>query len=298
LNLESVTLGGTVLSLYTNPDSTTILRNVTWNQGQEGGSMSVFNSTFYQVSLQTQPGGEIDFANSLLAKGICHPTTYFTTPGKYVSLGGNVSDDSGCNLNAASDHVTDLSLGLASYGYNGGLVPTQALAFGSPAHGVGVAQYCEALDARGYTRATNTCDAGAYEYGGGSGALTANGMNGVYYDKAATGHYVTLQRIHDNGDIMVIWNTFDQHGNPAWIYGVGQITAKHIHVQMAQNLGGVLQVGGPAIGSTVRAWGTVDVDLTSCLLAQFNYQSSLPEFGSGHFPLTRLAIVADFGCSD
>ena len=112
-------------------------------------------------------------------------------------------------------------------------------------------------------------------------------MNGVYYDPAANGHYVSIQRIHDNGDVLVIWNTFDHKGNPAWIYGVGQITDKHIHAAMSQNLGGVLQVGGPAVGSTVRSWGTVDIDLTSCLLAQFNYQSSLFEFGSGQFPLTR-----------
>lgn len=67
---------------------------------------------------------------------------------------------------------------------------------------------------------------------------------------------------------------------------------------MSQNIGGVLQVGGPPKGSTVRAWGTVDIDLTSCLFAQFNYQSSLANFGSGQFPLTRLALVSDFGCSN
>ncbi len=123
-------------------------------------------------------------------------------------------------------------------------------------------------------------------------------MNGFYFDPDANGHYVSLQRIHDNGDIAIVWSTFDSNGNQAWVYGVGQLTDKRIHASMSQNIGGVLQVGGPPTGSTVRPWGTVDIDLTSCALAQFSYQSSLDGFGSGQFPLTRLAFVSDFGCSD
>jgi len=47
-----------------------------------------------------------------------------------------------------------------------------------------------ALDAHSYTRSAKGCDAGAYEFGAGSGAL--NGMNGFYYDPDANGHYVSI----------------------------------------------------------------------------------------------------------
>ena len=293
--LHNVSVVNAQLPLIQNSGQLEIYNSTFVNDGQ-----SSFNRTLIEAAAFGGSQGVGQIANSLFA-GFASPVcaTYGSVGSAALkSLGGNVASEGSCGFSSATNDVITQSPGLGSFGNNGGLVPTPALAYGSAAHGVSVAQYCEALDARGYTRAANTCDAGAYEYGGGSGALTANGMNGVYYDPAANGHYVSIQRIHDNGDVLVIWNTFDQKGNPAWIYGVGQITDKHIHAAMSQNLGGVLQVGGPAIGSTVRAWGSVDIDLTSCLLAQFNYQSSLPEFGSGQFPLTRLAIVTDFGCSD
>ena len=113
------------------------------------------------------------------------------------------------------------------------------------------------------------------------------------------GHYVSLQRVHDNKDVMVFWDTFDNQGNQAWIFGVGTLTSdRHIHASMYRNLGGVLQPGGPATGAKASAWGTVDIDLTSCAAAQFNYQSSLPDFGSGQFPLTRLAFESAINCGD
>ena len=179
-------------------------------------------------------------------------------------------------------------------------MPTVAIAYGNPAYRAGVAQYCEATDARGVTRNATNCDAGAYESGGGLGLMTANGMNGIYYVPGiANGHYVSVQRIHDNNDVMVFWDTFDSNGNPAWIFGVGTLTSdRHIHAPMYRNLGGVLQAGGPPTGAKASSWGSVDIDLTSCSAAQFAYQSSLPEFGSGQFPLTRLAFESAVSCGD
>lgn len=284
------------------------------------GNLEIYNSTFANNSARiTDPVTQASSAtflinsngllqrarvligNSLFAGNgtyVCNPSLpAWASPSDFVSLGGNVTTSAICGIPASSDKmVTDANL--AELGNHGGLVPTQAISGGSPAKGAGNPQYCEALDARGYTRSPHGCDAGAYEYGGGSGALTASGMNGVYYDPDANGHYVSLQRIHDNGDIAIVWSTFDANGNQAWVYGVGQLTDKRIHANMSQNIGGVLQVGGAPTGSSVRPWGTVDIDLTSCASAQFNYASTLDGFGSGQFPLTRLAFVSDFGCAE
>ncbi len=333
LTLDTVSFHDVVLHNFTSPVVSTIvtdsaaligntgnllLRNVTAANissstapsqvvGNAGGSLEIYNSSFVNTQFASSAGsaGSIvnlehpdDGSRARIVNSLFSGNSVAACDQPVKSVGGNFASDASCGFAIATGDTIGQGAGLATFGSNGGLVPTQALTYSSPARGIGIAQYCEALDARGYTRAATTCDAGAYEYGGGAGALTASGSNGVFYDAAADGHYVSIQRIHDNGDILVIWNTFDQSGNPAWIYGVGQLTDKHIHVAMAQNLGGVLQPGGPALGSKSRPWGTVDIDLTTCLLAQFNYQSSLSEFGSGAFPLTRLAIVADFGCSN
>jgi hypothetical protein len=331
LSLESVTLQGFAHTTFPGQfdegiivsEGSLTLRNVTATQISDtlinsSGTLEIYNSTFAHnaplnpYSTETLPllssypiGGSSDpfrvtIANSLFAGNtgpVCAAGDAISF-GRGSSLGGNVSDANICGLSAASGDKIVQSASLGTFGDNGGLVPTQAINGGGPAQGAGVAKYCEALDARGYTRAPNGCDAGAYEAGGGSGALTANGMNGVYYDPAANGHYVTLQRVHDNGDIVVVWNTFDNKGNQAWVYGVGQLSGKRIHVAASQNIGGILQLGGAPIGSTVRNWGTLDVDLNTCASAQLSYASTLDGFGSGTFPLTRLTVTQDFGCRD
>jgi hypothetical protein len=162
--------------------------------------------------------------------------------------------------------------------------------------GIGVAKYCEATDARGKTRPAGACDAGAYEADADAEPIVAGGINGTFYDSAADGHYVTIQHLQDY-NVFIVWTTFDRDGNPAWIYGVGEYTSAHqLHAEMSQNLGGRLQSGGPATGATVHAWGTVDIDMAGCNAGTLSYQSSLPEFGSGQFPLDRVASVNDLGC--
>jgi hypothetical protein len=212
------------------------------------------------------------------------------------SLGGNIVEY-GCPWLTAQDHqlsAPPIADGLAD---NGGLVPTARLeSWETYAIGVGIAKYCEATDARGRVRPAGACDSGSYELGAES--IASGGMNGLWFDAAADGHYVTIQRVHDDDTALVVWNTFDRSGNQAWIYGVGHVVGRHIHVEMSQNVGGHLQSGGAPTGSVARAWGTVDIDLTNCLDATMTYRSSLPGFGNGQFPLDRLAYISDFGCVD
>ncbi|HZX90593.1 MAG TPA: hypothetical protein VFE67_08125, partial [Rudaea sp.] len=164
----------------------------------------------------------------------------------------------------------------------------------------GVATNCEAADARGTVRnvaARGGCDSGAYEFGGGRGLLSESGMSGFFYDAAADGHYVTVQRL-DWSSTLVIWNTFDKNGQAAWIYAIGEVNGNHIHAQGAQNVGGVLQPGGAPTGSHGFVWGDIDIDLHNCFGGTFRYDSPLPNFGSGQFPLNRLAFLGDLDCSD
>ena len=296
LKLEAVSIEG----LYVNNDvgSTMTLRNVTLegNAIANFGSLDIFNSTLssYNASIVNNGAGSVVIANSvaqIMASDMC------AIAGAHVqSLGGNVVGRN-CAWTIASDVKTTSAPNLVLPQDNGGLVPTYALQSSSLARGAGVAAYCEATDARGLARLPGRCDAGAYEFDANSQNVTIGGMNGTFYDHLADGHYVTIQRLHDD-TVLVMWNTFDRNGNQAWIYGVGEANDRHIHVEMSQNTGGRLQPGGAATGSGAHAWGTVDIDFASCASATFSYQSSLAAFGSGQFPLDRLASFSDIGCVD
>ncbi len=46
----------------------------------------------------------------------------------------------------------------------------------------------------------------------------------------------------------------------------------------------------------LQDWGTMTLQLFDCRSGEFRYASSLPQFGSGSFALTRLAMINGLGC--
>jgi hypothetical protein len=212
------------------------------------------------------------------------------------SLGGNITNDPSCRLDGTNDRLV-ADAHLLDFGTHGGVVGTLALDYDSPAIGNGLLANCEATDARGLARGQNACDSGAYEVGGGNGKLSATGMSGLYFNAANNGHYVSIQRLAGNL-ALVIWNTFDENGTPAWLYGVGTVSGGQIHVeQVAQNVGGILHAGGGVSGATPTLWGTFDVNLSDCYTASLSYNSVLPQFGSGSTTLQRLAFLDGVNCA-
>jgi hypothetical protein len=290
-----------------------VFRNVTFVGNSLGGfpmlastgPIDIVHSTFALNEsstgglLATGSGGAVRVANSILSNTgsvICAAGP--TPAGTVISLGGNVASDSSCALDSAGDRIV-ADTGIGTFGDNGGLVNTVVLNGGSAAVHNGIAANCEGADARGTARnvaARGGCDAGAYELGGGRGLLSQGGMSGFFFDASADGHYVTVQRL-DIGSALVIWNTFDKNGQAAWIYSIGSVDGNHVHAQGAQNLGGVLQPGGAPTGSHGFVWGDIDIDFTDCLNGSFSYNSPLPNFGAGRFPLNRLAFLGDLDCS-
>ena len=263
-----------------------------------GGHVDVTNSTL-AVRDTAFASGTVTVGNSILthtsAVPLCTESDVF--PLVATSLGGNVLSDDSCGFNSASDRITN-DASFTDLGTHGGVVNTLELSYYSPARDAGLAANCAATDARGVARGTAHCSAGAYEYGGGAGQLSASGASGLYFDPAHNGHYVTIQRL-DWGDALVIWNTFDETGAPAWLYGVGTVNGKTIHVpQVSQNLGGKLQPGGAVIGSQETIWGSFDFTVSDCLSASLTYHSMQPKYGSGTVSFTRLALVQGLDCSE
>lgn len=269
------------------------------------GSVSMEQATVTLADQTAFNYGFVTASNSILISAsnpLCNITNLGSSleppisGGRATSVGGNIFSDDTCGFDTSSDRVVT-DAGLGDFGNHGGVVGTLALNYGSPAIGAGLAANCSAADARGVARGTDHCDAGAYEFGGGNGKLDASGISGIYYDAAHDGNYVTVQSL-DGGGALVIWNTFNEAGKPAWVYGVGTLSGNTIHVEnVSQNLGGVLQPGGVVLGSNETAWGSFDFTATNCLSATLKYQSANPLFGSGTITLTRLAFVEGLDCS-
>lgn len=128
-------------------------------------------------------------------------------------------------------------------------------------------------------------------------SLSAGGINGLYYNPNADGHYVYV--LETDFTTLVVWNTFDLDGNPAWVYGVGELQdGKVVAADTYLNRVGAFFPNGELEGPEVDHWGTLEVELVSCRKGTVRYQSELPEFGSGEFPIERLAFAQAIGCDE
>ena len=98
---------------------------------------------------------------------------------------------------------------------------------------------------------------------------------------------------------LIVWTTFDQDGNQAWVYGTGELVeGRSVIAETYINRNGGFSLDGEITPSEAEFWGTLEVDMTSCAKGLVRYTSQLPAFGSGQFPVERLAYVKQLGCVD
>ena len=134
----------------------------------DGGTLNITNSTFaYNRSAagggSVFSGGSTTLKNTIVANSPSDVNCAgaITNGGNNLQFGGLVADSCGATITIpASD-----PLGGNSLANNGGPTQTIALPAGSAAINAANPANCPAYDQRGYTR-VNTCDIGAYEYGG------------------------------------------------------------------------------------------------------------------------------------
>ncbi len=138
------------------------------------------------------------------------------------------------------------------------------------------------------------CDRGAYEIA--RKFLATGGINGLYFNPDADGHYVYIADTRFN--TMVMWTTFDARGEQAWIFGIAReaVAGRSLIADAYINRDGRVSLTGQFDPATSEPWGRLEVDLASCDEGDFLFASDLPGFGSGRFEIRRLAHVKRLGC--
>ena len=132
-----------------------------------------------------------------------------------------------------------------------------------------------------------------------SDALSEGGINGFYYNSAADGHFVYIMQT--DFTTLVVWNTFDSDGNQAWIFGTGDLTQNGrlvVAESYINRSSGYDPITSELADLEVEYWGQIEVNMSSCWEGTVSYESELPEFGTGVFPIRRLAYVKQLGCTD
>lgn len=202
--------------------------------------------------------------------------------GSVTSLGYNINDFAGCGWSSPGD-LNGVDPGVIwrpppnslDFPVARALMPTPA----GPAAGSGDCGYA--------------CERGAFRPA--PSLLASGGINGLYYNPEADGHYIQIQQT--DYLTLIIWNTFDRDGNHVWVYGTGQLTENNaIRAETYINRDVSLL---PGDGEPVaELWGIIDIEMQSCLDGYFAFDSELPEFGSGEFRIKRLGFIKQLGCTD
>lgn len=140
------------------------------------------------------------------------------------------------------------------------------------------------------------CDRGAVERI--PSTLTQGGLNGLYFNSEADGHYLYVAETEFA--VMVMWTTFDANGDQAWIFGIADRVRPNGRVlaQAYINRNGKVRLDGKVFPAESEPWGTLDLRMNSCGRGKLIYQSDQPGFGSGEFQFERLAEVDQVGCVD
>jgi hypothetical protein len=278
------------------------------------GSMTIASSSFkYAGSASSAPlnlidvrgTGSAEFANSVFA-GFAGEWCQ-----QAVSRGYNLNDAPDCEWSETGDLggvpagllwrpvEARWSTGFGPETLTNALVPLAASAAVDSAG----AAYCPSISLLNDNRVLTDgngdgqagCDRGAVELT--PIGLAEGGINGLYFDPEADGHYLYI--LQNDFNTLVVWNTFDPDGHPVWVYGTGELqNGRSLIANTYINRNGRVSLNGDIEPAQDEHWGSLEIDMTSCTNGTVGFDSDLPEFGSGQFSIQRLAYVKQLGCTN
>ncbi|KAA9130532.1 hypothetical protein F3N42_12640 [Marinihelvus fidelis] len=245
-----------------------VLRN---NQGALGDETGCLAN-----DLLATPGAETRVSNSIISSP-------YACEGSVVSLGYNTvrpnsqSPDGGCQFNGPGDRVAGALGGASRPGDVERIRQLNRFRFplasaegnlGNPEPSETSEASCELIDNRGYLRLENKCLRGAFD-----NRATPNlhpGLDGLWFDPENDGQYLRISH-YGPGNILLMWNSFDDLGQPVWVYGFGGSGGQTVTVDAFVNEG-VALVDGNIIGEAeALAWGTLSVTVQDCQTITFDY---------------------------
>lgn len=224
--------------------------------------------------------------------------------GPTISLGHNLIADESCELGGPEDiegrATGTFPLGFSTFGSRRN--PFIRLAGASPAVDSADPEFCGSFDLSGQRQIVDgdndgvpVCDRGALELI--QRQLSDGGANGLYYVPENDGHYITL--IENANNTLLIWNTFDQHGNQARVFGTSElVNERSLVIDTYQNLDGRMTAADPVDASLARPWGSITLELDDCDGGRMIFDATEPGFGRGEFTFHTLASIDQLGCSE
>lgn len=122
------------------------------------------------------------------------------------------------------------------------------------------------------------------------------GYTGAWYNPAQDGHGIFIE-ILPNNVMVAAWYVFGPDGGQSWIVGAGNITGNTATISGTLATGTRFPPNFNAAQVVRTPWGQLVFTFTNCNTGRLDYASTLPGYGSGSIPLTRLTLPAGSACT-
>lgn len=135
----------------------------------------------------------------------------------------------------------------------------------------------------------------------GCGDLTPHpnaGLSGSYFLPARNGEGIVVQWL-PNGQVLVIFFTYDLNGDQQWVTGIGtsdgfSVTIDALYPSSSTSWGSEFDPSEVVLSP----WGTFELTWTECGGVQFSYNSTVPGYGSATRDYVRLSNLWETSCPD
>jgi hypothetical protein len=124
-------------------------------------------------------------------------------------------------------------------------------------------------------------------------------MSGNWYDSTEGGQGFQLELTNANNNMLAIWFVYSPDGaSQNWIYSQGAFdpTSNTVTLQAIQLTGAKFPPNFNSSDVTQTPWGSLTFTFTDCNTGTASWVSSLPGYGSGSLPITRLTQIDGTTC--
>jgi hypothetical protein len=123
-----------------------------------------------------------------------------------------------------------------------------------------------------------------------------SGLSGSFYNAARNGEGIVVEWL-TNGQVVIVFFTYDLEGNQFWAVGVAppngkSVTMEVLYPSSGSRWGSQFNPDEVELGN----WGTFTLNWVNCNEVTFEYDSVLPGFGSAVRNYTRISTLAGTNC--
>jgi len=122
-------------------------------------------------------------------------------------------------------------------------------------------------------------------------------VTGNWFTPGQGGHGLQIE-VLDLSRAVVAWYTFDDNGNPMWLFGIGEVAGDTIRAELSRYSGTSFPPDFDPESIEGSIWGTVTFRRTDCDEASISYTPADGIYQPAEFPLSRLTRIDGSHCDD